>query len=461
MAVRCERPGRAVLCSVVFILLFWGLDLKTHRTTKVRAQASVPPDAEVVYLTEDGRLAVWDPYRVHAVEIQWNSGNDKGFHGFTVGDFNGDGDYEIAGIRGEQAQGEVVVYDPVVNSTTLVADGAIYNVPWKRLATFKLSGTPTLIAAGNLDASSANHEIICVYQKSATQSAVRAFRSADGNTWNDLVVETVFDRVWDELSVGDIDEGQADEIVLVDADRTNQSVVYAFKADRIYRKEEFARKRNGDAEWLGAMVGQVYAGGHAEVVAFRKNQGAGGKNAFVFKFHDGEDDKDKMLEEEAADALYYNPNARYSFFADINGEQDGESDQEVFFLRVTDNKNTMRLFMVNRGGDEGDLKDSDFEHELDESGWKSGAGGEIDGDGKDEVIIRNSKVIRVFLDPDGDADESMDEERAGSAHWIRAVDVDRNGYRSADKPNTPGGDNPTNDPNAVLEEKVIGGGGCR
>ncbi len=110
----------------------------------------------------------------------------------------------------------------------------------------------------------------------------------------------------------------------------------------------------------------------------------------IFRWQDG-----GLADEYGRD---FDPSPNFIFMGDINGS----GDSEAYMIRHVDPAVTgkPRLFMRQRGDDPAVL----VEDTLDaDNGYKVGASGDIDGDGRDEVVLIRNNAIREYLSPDRDA----------------------------------------------------------
>jgi len=131
--------------------------------------------------------------------------------------------------------------------------------------------------------------------------------------------------------------------------------------------------------------------------------------------------------------LAFAPQPDWVFLADIRGN----GDKEVFFLRdYPEGKDGARLIMRDDWGDDQRQNTDLIEWSLMVNGsnneFRAGAGGDIDGDGKDEVILLRNDRIRVFLRPENGSDSlsnftdymvPTDNRRTN----LQVGDLDRNG----------------------------------
>jgi len=150
---------RIVPYLVIAAVAVGGL-LFNNSTQPTLAQTSPPNiDEEIVYLDADGVIRILDSTVAAHGEITWSSPED-GFSDFTLGDFNADGDLEIAAIRNQALDGEIIIYDPVMSSASGSPDGWINDIPWKKLATIDAPNDLILIEAGEFDDGVQGDEIL-------------------------------------------------------------------------------------------------------------------------------------------------------------------------------------------------------------------------------------------------------------------------------------------------------------
>jgi len=131
-------------------------------------------------------------------------------------------------------------------------------------------------------------------------------------------------------------------------------------------------------------LGQVDAGGPLELVATRK---ANKKptHMFVYRY-----ENNTMVD---SGSEGFTPYPRYSILADVNGS----GDDEIFLLR---RDSSIQLIMRNRGGD----GVPEFEQNLDEDDqYRTGAAGDVDGDGRDELLVIRPDRLRLYTQLEADA----------------------------------------------------------
>lgn len=399
----------------IFMLL--GLLVPAASLT-VEASPTATADDEIIYIDNFGTIRIIDPnVAAGTQEIQWHS-PEGGWQDFATGDFNNDGDMEIAAI----GNNKLTVFDPVVQSSAITPDGTFNLVPWARLYERALTNNASnRVEAGNMDWNVAADEILIGYPVNEANNIkyrMEVIKTTDGQgrAWA-THVNAGFGAPWKFFDVGNINNaGSADVIRLRDE---NGRGVQAIEIDN-NMAEIFYKDLTGGFIYTSAAIGQVYPGGTGEVVTTRTYAGEpGGASVLIFQFTNGKWDTVKD------DVMNFFPHPSFVFMADINGN----GDDEIFLLRnlgVPSNTTTPRLFMVNRGGD----SLPSFSSPLDtDDGYKVGAGGDTDADGRDEVIVmRNNKILQFNAPESGDAAGNRREWSVGTnVNSLAAVNVDGNG----------------------------------
>ena len=178
-----------------------------------------------------------------------------------------------------------------------------------------------------------------------------------------------------------------------------------------------------DRPWSDAAIGKFYGGGTAEVAAARSTN-IELPRFFVFVY-------DPSTEFNFRDGYseFFAPSPRRVFFADINGN----GDDEIFLLRGTISAPPAptptpaprpHLIMRNSGGDQLNR----FEIILDaDGGYQAGVGADVDGDGRDEIVIARNNQLRIFFQPEINP-SVVDFERSTDSSILHAGNLDSLGF---------------------------------
>lgn len=395
-----QSARRTVRYTTCLIILLAGLGLMPNSPMvpqSVQAQPNI--DEEIIYIDGSGFIRTIDVTQTGPAPINWVS-PEGGFIDFAMGDVNNDGDYEIIAIGGFGAAGRLVIYDPVVNSPNIQPDGeTAEGVPWKKLYERTLGATPGIVAAGDLDANIPGDEILYTFELSDTSSYLVVIKgdspTPDGTGWLDHIV-VPFERTWDEVAIGQLDGIGTEEVVLADSSIIGESLKSRLAAYRVddgglANDSPFYSNQSSSNSWRGLAIGPVTDGGGDDLVAIRRTGPTGPANILIFQY-----DAVDGLAEDDGDALFTNPRPSRVILANLNGIVNGVVDQEAVFLRsVNDDPNAVRLFVVNRGNDSIDTAKMELSLNVD-NGWQRGAGGDLDGNGEDELVIMRPDAIRIY-----------------------------------------------------------------
>ncbi|MBI1296854.1 hypothetical protein GC175_18015 [bacterium] len=411
---------RRMLTRIASILLLLAVLLPTATISQVQAEETATVDDEIIYIDASGRIKIIDPNVAPGTqEIRWES-PDIGWFDVAAGDFNGDGDAEIVAI----GNNKVTIFDPVMQPNSgLTPDGVINNVPWVRLYEMSVPGTANIVSAGNLDQGVAGDEIVVGYSKPNQgdgiiyEMIVLKRTDAQGRAWTTHATAG-FGAPWKFVRAGNIDnQGSEDIVRLRDADT---AAIQAAQIDNNWATI-FDRNRFGFT-YTSAAIGQFVAGGPSEVVVTRTFDGTTeAPSVLVYQF------VNNGWTTSGFEYLYF-PHPFFAFFADINGN----GDDELFWIRdVPSNASAPRMVMINAGGD----ALPGFEVGLDaDNGYRVGAGGDVDADGRDEVVVIRASRIFQFNDPEnGPTANTRFWDIAGNGRSLVLANVDGTGYAAADQ----------------------------
>ena len=393
-------------------------------------------DEEILYLNESGKICTLDTKVSTVQEITWCSPED-GIIDFAVGDFNRDGDDEVAAVVGEDIDGALIIYDPVVQSSAVSPTGWTNGVPWKKLATIPIGKTPLFVAVGELDVNVPGEEIVYGYKTGDAASAIAVLKAdnpnPDGTSWIERLPDVAFNVLWSAIGVGNMDSQNEDEIVLVGEDAASFSRLNAYRIDNrgLVNKAPFFSKGSSSINWTAAAIGEVNGNSPGEIVAIRNSTDATIDNLFVFQFVYDKASDELIEDETASQSEFVAPDANTLFLANVTGIVNSSVDQEMFFLRSVPASDTAkkRLFMRNLGSDS---PPDNLEEKLDsDNGWSAGTGGDVDGDAKDEIIIMRKNAIRVYNEPNVGTEFTTYAGMSTDGQHLLTANLDANGFRSA------------------------------
>lgn len=396
--------------SLILLLLGTFLPGTPVSPTAALAETSADPDGEIIYLDNTGTIRILDLFQSgNAPVVDWVSPTG-GWENIALGDVNNDGDKEIISIKDTSGVTTITVWDPVVASG--VFDGKTTNgIPWAKLYETTAQGNQQAIGTGKLDPNLPGDHIAYILQVSTNQQKLVVLKPAsatpNGREWVTHFTRD-FNEKWDAISIGNVDNSGADEIALTD---TNQGRVSIFRADAT--SSAMINRTGTDRPYRVGLLAQFDGNRGKDLIAIRNGELL--PSYFVIKYDNG------SFTEIKSEA--FNPSPRYAFAADING--DGK--QEIVMLRQsTATGNVVR--MIVRGDDQSKVP-VELEQFLDkDNGYESGAGGDVDGDGREEIVIMRDNNIRIYEQPERNA-SFRDRQLQTNKDSILIGDLDRNGFR--------------------------------
>lgn len=385
-------------------------------------------DDEVIYIDPSGFIRVYDP--VGEPKITWVS-PEGGWSAAALGDFTGEGDDEIVAVGGKDGASRLVIYDPVVASGPVDANQEFNGIPWKQLYITNLPATPRLVATGEFAPAVPGREILYTTDappdpngnpRSVVTILVQNGSPANGTSWRTLTSITT-GQVWSDVSTGDLELTGVDNAALIDEDR-GVLAVYRLVNNELQR---YYLSASDTREWSSSAIGQVEPETAQPELVLVRRADRPLASLIVWRYQA----PDKFVDVYLRD---FNPSPRVVFLADVNGT----GDSEMFMLRnVTRtagcpppyNTAPFQLFMRDRGPD----NPLDFEVCLDVSNsFRYGTGGDLDGDGDDEVIVLSATQLRIFYNV-GASFTVQNVAISSNARTIAAGNLDKAG---AVKPNT-------------------------
>ncbi len=390
---KLSRRRRGVMALVLSTILWMHLPGAPISPTPALAAPNADPDEEIVYIDANGVIRVLDT-RVTGSnpEVRWFS-PDAGWRDLTLVDVNNDGDMEIVAIGGGSTDGKLAVFDPVVASGAINPDQKINEIPWDTLYRVDVPGTPRLIANGEFDQNVPGREIIYTYdlrpedRENSNDRTRAVVLKADsptptGRGWQEHLTMT-FSESWQQIAVGNLDGRTTDEIAFVSEDDANMKV-YRIDGGPRQIHEYGSNSRAPKAIAIGRWDGND----SNERLAWSRDASPPLGAVFVQRW-EGDKDFDDVYGEA------FDPSPRILFFAQINANDEAEL---VMLRNVPNNGSAAR--MIVRGDNSRDIP-SELEQQLDrDNGYRSGAAGDVDGDGFDEIVLIREDRILVFYEPD-------------------------------------------------------------
>lgn len=393
------------------------------------AALSADPNAEIVYIDDDGFIRVLDTQGDPLVE--WVS-PDGGWNQIVLLDINNDEDMEILALDKQGDENlRVTVFDPVVSFGSTDPSKQINGIPWDILFTTTFSGEGKYVAAGDFDTAIPGDEFVVGFRHGTT-SLVQIYNanSLDGSgnpTGRDMKVHIQKEYPNQEYGYGisgQLNGDGSDELILFDSQSAKTRMdIYRTDQD-MFRTDNDSS--DGDKFKYGA-TGQLVEDGREELVAIIGVRGFSNPSLRAYIM----DDEGQI---EIDELWVFNPQPEWVFLADIRGN----GDEEIVFLRnYPDGQDGPRLIMRDDWGDDKQQNKDLIEWSLMEGGAKNefrgGVGADIDGDGRDEIIIQRDDRIRIYHRPETGSEGSSnyndyfvatDDSRIN----LIAGDLDRNGF---------------------------------
>ena len=215
-----------------------------------------------------------------------------------------------------------------------------------------------------------------------------------GRDWT-MHVRKEYEEHYREAAVGQLTDGGADELILIDDD-SKLSKLDVYQVDADFKRLD---GKNSDSNtYRQAAVGQIIKDGKEEVAMILSVDRASRESLLVYEM-----DSNNEMSTDSDWQWAFAPQPEYVFLGDISGN----GDDEVFFLRkYPDGDVGPRLIMRDDWGDDRDDHPK-IELSLDtDNGYQAGAAGDINGDGKDEIVIIRDNNLRIYTRPDYKVDDS-------------------------------------------------------
>lgn len=423
-----------------------GLGIAPKSVLAATTAPSSEPSEEIVYLSDTGIIRIYDrepnPNLPGNATVDWESPTG-GWEYLALGDFNNDTDMEIAALRQSGDNFVWAVFDPV-----LARGGGDPNrktpngIPWDILYESQPEpGIIQFIISGNFDVNIPGDELAIGWQDANNRSYVRIMKAAGSTIGNDgnptgrgweMHTQRDFDQRYSFAASGQIyisgisglGDSPADELVLIDK-HSARSRMDVFAIDKDWYLVD--AKSSTSQELREVAIGQMIAGGPEEIALIRSTQTPTENSLLVYEVQI--ENGIWGLEDEWTWA--FAPKPETVFLADITGN----GDQEVWFLRKHPSEDGARLIMRDEWGNDSEIfEDDPIEKSLSnggaDNGFLAGVGADVDGDGKDEVVIMRDDRIRVYTRPDeSTGDSTISEHRVPTnSRTILAGNLDAIGF---------------------------------
>ena len=354
-----------------------------------KAESSAVNDDELAYIDASGFINIVDPVTPSgSAPFTWRSPTG-GYTGMATIDSNADGVDEIIAIAGTKVQlltpfnaGGVM---PQFSQT--ISPGFAY----------------VSVNAGDFIPGDGGRDEIVVQRTDTRNNSKYSVQiydgNADGTSWR-LVFDETFGVDWIRIEPGDVDGLEGDELVML-RNGTN-----ANSDKRLMIKKYAPADTNGpwltlyshvyNFPWIDLAIGNTHLNnGDIDEIVTSRGGVLGQRYSFVV-------------------FQYYNYNLTtvpdgsgkyYPYWQDIAvGDINASGDDEVFVIRDPNVAGGVSLFGFNWGND------------YMPDGWKLALGrdlqtirmGDVDGDGKAEIVVAQSSSYRIYWDPDINYNHSTD-----------------------------------------------------
>ena len=422
---RASRLRRRLNLGLLATLLLAQLTALVAWPHPAQAAISADPNEEIVYIDSNGYIKVLDTQGDPLVDFVSPS---SGWEEIDVADVNDDGDMEILALKESGGTSTVAVFDPVVYKGATNPNQKTPNgLPWETLYEASFTGIGKYIVGGNFDTGIAGDEFALGYRDVNEHYYVEIWKAASldkdnkptGRNWT-MHVRKDYDEHYSGAAAGQLNSDGADELVLTDDD-SDISRLDVFQVDADFLRLD--GKNSDSNQYRQAVVGQIIEDGKEEIATILSVDRASRESLIIYEMNSSND-----MDTDTDWQWAFAPQPERVALGDLSGN----GDDEVLFLRkYPEGDEGPRLIMRDDWGDDRD-RHPEIELSLDtDNGYQGIVLGDVDGDGKDEIVISRDDNIRVYMRPDNNVDKSADIQNyslSTNKKSLVAGDLDTNGF---------------------------------
>lgn len=376
---------RTLKLSVVALMLLAAVWMVVGATPGQSSAADTIIDDEVAFVNSSGQVQVADPSPVTGTPFTWTS-STGGWTDIATLDANGDGVDELVAIGGNRAE--------------ILAPYTPGGTPPSFSHTIAGSFSYDWVATGDIVPGDQGRDEILLQHTDVLdgQTAYRVliFDGNDAGTQWTEIYNAVFSIPWLRIEMGDVDGLEGDEIVMArigpqnNRDKRLKIMKYVSGTNFVTLFEQ-----TYNFPWVDLTMGNTHDNnGPLEEIIINRNgvsKGGGSVPSFlVFQYHNY-----SLSDAPNASAFYF------PTFSDLaTGDVNGNGDDEVFMVRDPDGTPSgVSLVGRNWGTDA-------FPSTWTSPGIQLGNTyqevelGDVDGDGKDELLVAQPGSYRIYWAPD-------------------------------------------------------------